>query len=58
VDLHRSFTIDQLPLIHISAVCDSAPLYSLQSVIVVKVTRICPMYSLQSVIVVQNQSIQ
>jgi hypothetical protein len=36
VELHRPFTIDHLPLIHISAVYDSAPMYSLQSVIVIQ----------------------
>ena len=33
---HLPFTIEQLPLIHISTVYDSAPMYSLQSVIVVQ----------------------
>ena len=40
------YLIYHLSLIHISAVYDSAPMYVLQSVIAVTVTRICPMYSL------------
>jgi len=52
------YLIYHLPLIHISAVYDSAPMYVLQSVIAVRVTRICPMYSSQFVIVIRSQSIQ
>ena len=37
------YLIYQLPLIHISVVYDSAPMYLLQSVIAFTVTQICPM---------------
>ena len=42
--IHRvGYLIYQLPLFHISVVYNLAPMYLLQSVILVRVTRICPM---------------
>ena len=56
--VHIGYLIYQSLLIHISAVYDSAPVYVLQSVIAVRVTRICTMYSLKFVVVIRSQSIQ